>query len=146
MKSSTISILIAVMIGAIGILLLVNFFSMVAEPPKERFIAPGEVKGITVTFDGKEVSPNFKQQTEILAILNQSVRLKPDVFPTGDIEKLPYTKITILRFDQPDIEIEPIHVVNNQLIFSCKEWNPEGLLREVGPGNLNALLKSLNKK
>jgi hypothetical protein len=145
MKSSTLTLLVGVMVAAVALLLLVNFFSIYLQPDAKRFIKPGEVKGISVFHGEKEFAANSRQQNDIISILNQSVRLKPDMVQKDEKQQIAYSKIVIYRFDQPEIVITPIEVVKNQLIFSCPEWYPEGYMREVGPGNLNAILLSVIK-
>lgn len=131
-------------IGATGLLLLMglNFQSVMTHAPAPKFISQNEVRGMAVVHEGKEYTLNFDQQTRAVNLINQSIRIRKATIAQENLLNNPYS-VTLYRFDAPDINIRPLALIDRQLIFEVKEWNPEGAIRETGPGELHKLFTSL---
>lgn len=146
MKSGTLTLLIGVVVGAIALLLFVNYLTHIVDPGKAKYITLGNVKGMAVIANDKEFTLNADQQVQAIQIFNQSARLKSNAYKDKKPENFPYSKVVIYRAEKENIEVVPVRLVNTQLVFSCTEWNPDGLLQEVGPGSLNDLFISAIKQ
>jgi hypothetical protein len=82
---------------------------------------------------------NFKQQNTVIDILNKAIHII-DIRP-GQRQPPNIEKIVIYRFNnQPDLVINPIAYVNQNLVFSIPEWEQEGYFMELSNGALKQLL------
>lgn len=95
---------------------------------------------MAIEHDGQLFTLNFDQQNQVTDIFNRSIKVGYEsYFETKEVS-FDYDKLIIYRIDQPDIEMAPVTFINQQLLFRLPEWNPDGLIRETGPGELHTLL------
>lgn len=143
MNYNSTTVFIGIVVVAVALLLTINFFSVFSEPDSNKYIAHKDVRGIAVVHQNKEYPLDSSRQAEVLSILNNAARLKKGTVSESEKVNFPYSKVIIYRFKKPEVEIIPIKFVDLQMIFYCKDWNPDGgMLQEVGPGDLNAILES----
>lgn len=140
MKEQNNGLLIGIVVLCMTVLFVLNFTGFFHSAASQRYIAPVEVRGVAVEHDDKLYTLNFDQQNSVITLFNQSVRVGSEGIAEGDLPDLGYEKIHIYRFGKSNIVITPLALVNRQLLFRAPEWNPDGLLRETGPGELNSLL------
>ncbi|MFA6915340.1 MAG: hypothetical protein WC222_03005 [Parachlamydiales bacterium] len=106
----------------------------------EKYISPNDVKGTAVLHNGLAYTLNFEQQNTLLTYLNQSLTIGSEAYKTT--KPIPFTKIILYRFASTPIEITPIAVDSNDLIYSAPLWNPNGHMRDISDGSLLKLLNS----
>lgn len=140
MTNRALFILISLTVVAMLALLGLNMTSLLTgSSPPETYLKYNEVRGMEVGYQGLMYTLNFKQQNEIIEILNRSVKivgLKP-----GKREKPSIQKIIVYQFDnQPNLEILPIAYIDKNLVFSVPQWSPDGYLMEMSDGYLHQLL------
>ena len=133
------------LLGAVLSGMMVIFFSNVAtffyEPTSEKYLDYNFVRGMAVEHKGKKYTLNFEQQNQVTQQLNQAIHVRRQNFEQNSVTPN-FERIIIYLFDEPDLVISPIGFVNNQLIFEAADWNPDGYLRETGPGVLKSLLST----
>lgn len=140
MSNRTISILVVAVIIAMGLLFIINFTNLYWHITPEKYLSHHNIKGMEVVHDGKSYTLNFEQQNLAVDILNQAVTIGYETYFETKETQFPYDHLIIYKFDGSDVEITPVGFVNLQLLFKAPEWNPDGLMRETGPGRLNKLL------
>lgn len=139
MSNRTLSILVVLVIISTGVLMFMNLFDIHTGPLENRFLTHDNVKAVEVFSQNTPHPLNFEQQKKFVDIINQAVH-------TGFEERLDvikgpfkYDKIVIYQFEGSEITATPYGFVNTQLLMTVPDWNPEGLIRETGPGELNKL-------
>ena len=144
-KRLTLTMTLAVLAG-FGILLMMNVAALFGVLPA-RFISPNDVRGMAIEHNRKLYTLNFDQQNGMVEIFNRLIPVSEEMIAKRTVvpkKPLEIQKITIYRFNQPDIEILPIAFVSKSLsvtskeeetdtiscVFSVPAWNPNGLLEE----------------
>lgn len=128
-----------VLLGMIALLALNLTSILTGQPQNQGYLKYNHVKGMAVGHKQLLYTLNFSQQNRIIDILNGSVRVM-GVNP-GKREKPDFDKIVVYQFDgQPDLVINPIAYVDNNLVFSVSEWEPTSYLMELSEGDLQNLL------
>ncbi|NGX42852.1 MAG: hypothetical protein K940chlam7_01140 [Chlamydiae bacterium] len=140
MSNRTISYLLLVVIVSMGALFALNFINIWRGTAQAKYLAPNEVKGMDIEHDDKLYTLNFSQQNQVLAILNQTIKVGYERYFEGEEADFEYTALVIYLFDGSSIKITPVGFINRQLLLRVPEWNPQGLIREIGPGDLHYLL------
>ncbi len=140
MDNRTLFSLTALVLIGMVILLALNMTSILTgEPENQTYLKYKQVRGIAINHNGLLYTLNFQQQNEVVEILNQAVRvmgIKP-----GKRQRPKISQIVIYQFNQqPDLLLTPIAYVDDNLVFSIPEWNPNGYLMEVSEGRLRQLL------
>jgi hypothetical protein len=140
MNNRTLFTLTGIVLLGMTILLGLNIKTILTgEPENQTYLKYNQVRGIAVQHKELLYTLNFKQQNQVISILNQSVRvlgLKP-----GKRQRPDVAKIIIYQFnEQPDLVITPLVYVDNNLVYSIPQWNPNGDLMEVSEGVLKELL------
>lgn len=139
MNNRTLFYLTAIVLISMAALLTLNLSSILrGEPLTQDYIRRNHVRGMAVEHHQLLYTLNFQQQNDILDILNRAIRVTEI---KGKREEPLIEKIVIYQFDnQPDLILKPIAYVNDDLVFSIPEWNPDGYLMEVSAGRLHQLL------
>jgi len=105
----------------------------------EKYLKYNHVRGMAVEYNDLLYTLNFKQQNDLVSLLNHSVRVvgvKPDKRKKPEI-----SKIIIYQFeDKPDIVITPVAYVNKNLVYSAPDWNEDNYLMEINDGRVQKLL------
>ena len=128
----------AVILGMV-VLLVVNMVQILSNPKKGKYLPFNEVKGMAINHKGLLYTLNFDQQNSVIDYLNLSL-------PVGEAAlkynagPLDFTQLVVYRFNKPDLVITPVQYDGNNLIFSCKEWNPQGYLKDISYGSLKDLI------
>lgn len=140
------SILVLVVLFGMGILLFQNYFTEKVEFTPVRFIARDKIKGVDVFKNSKPFQLNFEQQNTFARYINQAVHTGYE--KDFDVKKgsFSYSKIIIQQIEGKPIEGTPYGMIGEQLLLHIPEWNPDGLIRETGPGGLNQLLNNAVKE
>jgi len=140
MNNRTLVYLTGFVILGMLVLLGLNMTSILTgQPTNQTYLQYNNVRGMAVIHDKIPYTLNFSQQNEIIDIINRSVRVvgvKPGKRQKPDIEKL-----IVYQFDgKPDLVIEPIAYVDQNLVFSVPEWQTNSYLMELSEGGLHHLL------
>ena len=142
MSSQIVNWMTAAVVAGIFILLAMNLSThLQITGPHEVFIKPGEVKGSSVEHKGKLFTLNFNQQNNLIDYLNTAVPVKKSDYENA-VNKTEISKIILVRFNAPDIEITPIGLEGKNLVFSAPTWNNSSYLMDLSGGQLVPLLES----
>jgi hypothetical protein len=142
MENRTLVYLTSFVILSMLILLGINMTSILTgEPKTQTYLQYNNVRGMAVVHNQLPYTLNFDQQNAIVDIINRSVRVvgvKPGKRQKPDIEQL-----IVYQFDdQPDLVIEPIAYVDQNLVFSVPQWETKGYFMELSDGGLYNLLST----
>jgi hypothetical protein len=140
MTNKTLVYLTFLVLIGIGILFALNMTSLLTgQPDNQNYLQYNKVRGIAVSHNKLLYTLNFKQQKDVIDILNRAVRVvgvKP-----GKRQKPNIDKIIIYQFkEKSDVTITPIAYVNKNLVFSAPGWDEETYLMEISDGRLFQLL------
>lgn len=141
MSNRMLTLLIGLVVILAGVLMVLNIFNIQTEPLGQRLLEANNVKAVEVMSKGTAHPLTFEQQNKFVTIINQAV--KTGFEDEAKIKKEPFTydEIVIHQFEGSKISATPYGLVNTQLLMKIPEWNPQGLIRETGPGELNKLFK-----
>lgn len=137
------STLLIVAILGLAAILVINTFSIEITLPsiegkeKKMLLNPKEVEGSSVTENQKTYTLNFEQQNTLIKWINQSESFSGnmDSFQPTSIEK-----ITFHIFNQPDIDLYPSGLIENQFLFFSPSWKDKGQMVEPSKGVLKQIL------
>ncbi len=140
MNNRTLVYLTSLVIGGMIILLALNMTSILTgQPEGQTYLKYNDVRGMAISHNNLLYTLDFVQQNKLIDIINRSVRVvgvKPGKRQKPDIEK-----IVVYQFEgKPDLTINPIAYVDNNLVFSVSQWESEGYLMEISNGALQTLL------
>lgn len=139
MSNRTLSVLIVLVIISSAVLMFMNMFDIHTGPLENRFLTHDNVKAVEVYSQDTPHPLSFEQQRKFVDIINEAVHTNFE--EKLDVVKGPfkYEKIVIIQFEGPEVTATPYGFVNTQLLMTIPEWNPDGLIRETGPGELNKI-------
>lgn len=139
MSNRTLFYLTALVLISMAALLTFNLSTILkGESFTPDYIRRNHVRGMAVEHHQLLYTLNFQQQNDVLDILNRAI---PITDIKGNREEPLIEKIVIYLFDdQPDLILTPVAYVNDDLVFSNPDWNPDGYLMEVSAGRLHQLL------
>lgn len=140
MTNRTLIYLTALVILAMTLLISLNMSSILtSESKNQTYLRYNDVRGMAIAHNQLLYTLNFKQQNTVIDILNKAIHII-DIRP-GQRQPPNIEKIVIYRFNnQPDLVINPIAYVNQNLVFSIPEWEQEGYFMELSNGALKQLL------
>jgi hypothetical protein len=123
-------------ICAILLLFAIDFSSLFLNPFPETYLGHNEIRGIAVQHEQLLYTLNFKQENELVDLFNQTT------FSTVEQkqQEVPFPKIIVYRFHQPEIEIGVGKLANDQLIFTAPTLKADGVFLDRSQGRLNELL------
>ena len=139
MSNRTLSLLVVLVVLSTGVLMFINYFNIHTGPLENKFLTHNNVKAVDVFNQNTPYPLSFDQQKKFIDIINLAVHT--DFNEKQDVVKGPfnYEKVVIHQFEGPEIIATPYGFVNSQLLMVVPEWDPNGLIRETGPGELNTL-------
>lgn len=140
MTPRTITLLTIFLVIGVGILLILNALPMLNKYTSDKFISRNDVRGTAISHKKTLYTLNFDQQNALIDILNTSVPIAKSSTQAASTGLLDFDKIIFYQFEKSDIELTPIAYVDNNLVFSVPEWNPNGFLKENSNGALKKLL------
>lgn len=140
MSNKTLSILLILSIGLIGILFLFNLSAGSGAKGPDKFVSPNGVQGVVIEHNGKEYTLNFQQQNAFINSINRAVSIPKTEEKNIRKVPFPYGTVTIFRFEKPPVKINPVGFINQQIILDIPEFNAQGLIRETGPGEIHPQL------
>lgn len=140
MSNKTLSILLVLSIALMGVLFIFNLSVGSGAKSPDKYLSLNGVEGIVIEHNGKEYTLNFRQQNALITYINRAVSISKA--EEGSIRKVnfPYGVVTVFRFGKPAVKITPVGFINQQIILDAPEFNPNGLIRETGPGEIHPLL------
>lgn len=145
---TTISIL-TVALGAVLILGGLNYLSKgnvePAQPNSNSLaLGKGEIKGVSIEKNGKSFTLNEKQQTQFLDFLNKMRPVdKKDYTPQGNFD---FTRISIQRFDKPDVNLLPVAIESKNLVFNIPILSSGSYMLDLSGGELNTLIQKATQE
>lgn len=140
MKNISPIYLVLIAILAVGALFYVNIGSKINSEESHRYLSPNLVEGIDVEHNGLLYPLNFKQQLELIAILNRCSPADLDILLQSSETVFGYQRLLIRQFTGKQIEIIPVGLVDGRLLFRAEVWNPGGLILESAPPRASQLL------
>jgi hypothetical protein len=140
MTNRTLLYLTLLVIFGMAILFAINMTSILTgQPESQTYLQYNNVRGMAVAHNQLLYTLNFKQQNQVIDILNRAVRVvgvKP-----GKRQKPTIEKIVVYQFDnKPDLIINPIAYVDQNLVFSIPQLEKDNYLMELSEGDLQQLL------
>ena len=136
MNNRMLIFMVSMVLVAIGLMLGLNILTIFQEAAPSKYLSPNEVRGMATEHNKLLYTLNFEQQNRAVILLNRAIRVGYQAYTEHDGVTFDFDKLVVYRFNEPEITIIPISVIKGQMVFSCPEWNPDGLLRETGPGEL----------
>lgn len=142
MSNRTLFNLSILMLVCIGALIIVNLSPFFLHRIPDKYISPREVQSIAVVYQNKPYTLNFDQQNQFLTYVNSAIKVAKDRF-IGDLNKSHFERVILYRIGQPEITLDPAGITKeNNLLWTVKEWNPDGYLLEQSDGKLLKLLNN----
>lgn len=140
MNNRTLVFMTVLVLTGMGVLLGLNLASLMkGKPISQVYLQNNDVRGMAIRHNQLLYTLNFNQQNELIQMINQSDKIIN--IPEGNRQKPDVESIIVYQFGgAKDLEITPLTYVNNNLVFSVPQWNPEGYLMDVSEGNLKRLL------
>lgn len=140
MTNRTLIYLTALVIISMATLFAINLTSILSGKPEDQaYLKFNHVRGMAVSHNQMLYTLNFKQQNDVIEILNHAVRVvgvKP-----GKRQRPSIDKLIVYQFnDLPDLVITPISYVDDNLVFSAPAWSQDSFLMEMSNGRLHQLL------
>lgn len=144
--SMTIRFVLFVTFSAVCVVFLLfsfyRVFSLGIPQKSPSRLSYNAIRGSSLLYKEKLYTLNFKQQNTLISVLNQS-------HPTERKKKESYTpcsieKIVLYRFEElPDLTIEPIGFLKDELVFRVLEWNETQDFKENTEGAFRAFLSKI---
>jgi hypothetical protein len=114
--------LTGIVAGLIAVIFVFTLIELFTSYRSNTYFNPNQVRGMAVFHNAIPYTLNFDQQNEVLNYLNEAIVVQEK----GNVEKAPFDKIVIYRFEQPELALEPIGVLQDNIIFSASSWNGNG--------------------
>lgn len=121
------------------LLAFITAFPSFQNPPPQPFLHYNDIRGSAVEYQGLLYTLNFEQQNKLIAYLNSAIAADQSA---TSLNKPPYTKLIIYRFDLHDIEIIPLGYTEDNLVFVTPLWNNSKPLIDTSKGQLRKLLET----
>lgn len=130
----------ALVLLGMGVLFVINFNSILGgKPIGQTYLEYNDVRGIAIKHKDSLYTLNFSQQNQLIDFINQSIKIQD--YEKQSISKPDFQQIIIYLFNgKPDLILEPVGYMNENLIYTNKEWNPSGYMRDVSAGSLKRFL------
>lgn len=129
-----------ILLLCLGVLFLVNVKNIVqvSSATPDAYFHHNDIKGIAVEYKQRLYTLNFKQQNDVIDILNRAIPIEKIIH----IDKKPdFSRLIVYTFDKrQEIEFTPLAFNNDDLIFYAPKLIPKGYLMEVSAGELHELL------
>ena len=140
MNNRTLTYLTLLVLLGMAVLIGINMKSILTgQPNNQTYLKYNDVRGMAVSHNQLLYTLNFEQQNTVIEILNKAVRVvgvKP-----GKRQKPTIDKIIVYQFEgQPEITINPIAYIDNNLVFTVPAWDKDSYLMELSEGDLRQLL------
>lgn len=129
---------VLVLLG-MAILMFFNLGEVLQPVSKGRYLSHNDIRSIAIVHKGKQYILNFDQQNIFIEYFNNAEPIAHQTFPQVT-EPFNFESIIISPFKAPSIEISPIAMVGNDIIFSAPNWVPNGFLRDESQGGLKKLI------
>jgi hypothetical protein len=138
-SNQTIVFMIFIVLSCISLILVLNVAEIFSSPLNEKYIAYNDVRGVAVEKNNLLYTLNFDQQNQLIEYLNMAMPVgKTALMQTKT--PLNFTKIIVYRFNKSDLIMTPLEINNQDLVFSIPDWNPNGYIKDITLGKLNALI------
>lgn len=131
----------AIAIVCVGLILLQNLIHVFSPSQSGQFLGRSDVRGIAVEHQGLNYTLNFEQQNEFIDSINKALPVGEGALSHRN-PPINFTKITVYRFNQPDLNFLPIEINNESLTFSVTGLTTPKLLMDVTAGRLSNLIAS----
>lgn len=115
---------------------LVNIFS--GQPNSQAYIKHNQVRGIAVKHNQLLYTLNFRQQNDLIDLINRSLPTRE--MPNDTREDTPIAQIVVYLFGADDLVLSPVAYINDNLVYSTPQWNPNGYFMDLSNGTLKNLL------
>lgn len=107
-------------------------------------LGKGEIKGVSIEKDGKTFTLNEKQQAAFLDFLNKMRPVdKKDYTPQNNFN---FTKLTIYRFDKPDVNLLPIAIESKNIVFNIPILSSGSYMLDLSGGEFYDLIQKATQE
>ncbi len=145
MSNKTLIYISGFMVAAMFILMLTNMWPSLKTIESQKYLTYDGVNGSAVLHNNKEWNLNFKQQNDLITLLNKGKTIGHELFER-DSSLFDFTAIKVYQFDHPTITITPINKSGNNLILSVPQWNENGYIQDTSNGKLSELISETYDK
>lgn len=104
----------------------------------------GDVKGMSIERDGKVYTLNQKQQTAALDFINRFRPVDKQDYPQRD--RFVFSKLTVMRFNQPDVVLIPVAFKDKDLVFDIPSLNSGSYLLDLSGGEFYSLIQNSTRE
>ncbi|MGK5594940.1 MAG: hypothetical protein ACSNEK_06245 [Parachlamydiaceae bacterium] len=139
MKNSAVYALTFAAAVAAFILIFIRFFPSPV-PENHLHISPSNVQGAAVVFQQKPYTLNFEQQNQLIDILNRAVLVQKKDYAHVD-RSFTFDQIVIYSFNGSNVEITPIDIIDQNMVFSIPLWSQDYYFMELSAGALKNLIQ-----
>jgi hypothetical protein len=135
-------ILIIAVICLIGLIALNYATKLIpSSSTKPSYINRNDVLGMAVEYKQLPYTLNFKEQNAVINFLNESQPHEKSLYEP-DPTAFPFTRLIIYRFNGPEIQIIPIALPHQDLVFAASAWDRDRYFHDVSKGELFHLLNT----
>jgi hypothetical protein len=138
MDSRTLTYLLILAVAGAALFLLNRSANIFTPARTDTFLSPYDVRGMALVHLGKPYTLNFDQQNFCVSELNRALPINR--LRAQSTIALPFEKIVIYRFDQPDIDLPLADLADGTLVFRTNDWAAGGYLTEITGGSLWKML------
>jgi hypothetical protein len=117
-----------------------NMLILVPPTSGPEAIAQNQVLSISVYHNDKPYILNFKQQQQLVQLINEG-KIIPKPVQTDKLEDQGVQQISIRLFKKSPVVVTPLGIVNSRWVFLVKEDSKEYFLEEKEIGTFAQLLK-----
>lgn len=141
MNNKSLTYLTAIVLVGTTILLALNVMPIFWSPVNEKYIVYNDVRGMAVSHKGQLYTLNFDQQNEVIGLLNLTIKVGTQKL-TPDIKKADFDRIVIYQFKGPDLDIIPVGINEDGILFSVPRWNTDGYMQDVSKKQFTTLIEN----
>lgn len=138
-SNKTLYYLTSVVALGVALLLLIQFFNRISFPTNERYLSYNGVRGVAIEHNNLLYTLNFDQQNRLIDYINMALPVGKSSWNSSRND-LPFTKIVVYRFNQPDLIMTLVGIENQNLIFAVPDWNSAGYISDVTLGKFYQLM------
>lgn len=134
-------IFITIALIAISSALMMRAFPPSDAPLSHAYLRQGDVQGMAVRKEHKLYTLNFAQQQAVVDLLNRTIEVGSEVLERVKGDSPPFDMLVIYLFNDSEVAIRPVALVDKEYVFSAPKWHKEGFLKDVSQGDLYTLLE-----
>lgn len=115
------------------------------ESNESPLIPKTSIYAMTIVQGSKRYSLQDAERAKVVAILSQALHLKSEHFQSTPSAPVPLDKLILHLKDANDLEMVPISLMEENIVFSISGKNKHDYLIERSQGQLSTLIQDLVK-